>query len=374
MTTLSSRFSGAVTRASASTLSVATAVATAAATALVTVGALAPSASAEPRVTPSGCEQIGETDAVRCTAHSEAMGRDIPVLVRPSLTENNPDVATFLDGANNSGSNGWLSTLKMQNEFPDEDKTLVFPVMDSWTWTQDFDSEEEVQYDTFISDELPAWLESTFDVPDGGRGTTGLAGLSSGAYGAMNLASKNPENYNAVWAMSGLYDPGQPLQRFVVDNTSTERGDYGQSPWDSEESVAENNPSLRLGDMDMPVQVNSASGIPNFNNLGPDPVAVVTEGAPYEFGSMVFTREMQARTTLLGKSNFQYEYDIVGAHDWDTWVRAAFDGGAAEQFFDNMDGSSTPGAGGSGGSSGSDGSGSGSTSGSSVSSAPGASS
>ncbi|HIW92336.1 MAG TPA: trehalose corynomycolyl transferase [Candidatus Corynebacterium avicola] len=334
-----------------------------------------PSATAEPRITPEGCEQIGDTDAVRCTAHSEAMDRDVAVLVRPSLTEDNPDVATFLDGANNSGSNGWLSTIKLHNEFPDEDKTFVFPVMDSWTWTQDFDSEEEVKYDTFISEELPDWLESTFDIPDGGRGSTGIAGLSSGAYGAMNIAAKNPENYNAVWALSGLYDPGMPLQRFVVDNTATERSEYGVSPWESDESAAENNPSLRLGDMDMPVRVSAASGIPNVNNLGPDPVAVVTEGGPYEFGSMVFTREMQTRTTLLGKSNFHYEYDLVGAHDWDTWIRAVHDGGAAERFFDDMDSSDTPGAGGSSGSSdGSDGSSGGSTSGSSVSSAPGASS
>lgn len=355
-------------RLSAAIPTTALAVATAVVSSLITVGVLAPSAAADPRISPDGCEQIGATDAVRCTAYSEAMDRDIAVLVRPSLTENNPDVATFLDGANNSGSNGWLSTIKMHEEFPDEDKTLVFPVMDSWTWTQDYDTEDtekKVQFDTFISEELPDWLESTFDIPDGGRGTTGIAGLSSGAYGAMNIAAKNPENYNAVWALSGLYDPGMPLQRFVVDNTSTERSEYGVSPWDSEDSVAENNPSLRLGDMDMPVLVNAASGIPNVNNLGPDPVAVVTEGGPYEFGSMVFTREMQARTTLLGKSNFHYEYDIIGAHDWDTWIRAALDGGAADRFFDNMDGDGAPGTGGSG---------TGSTSGSSVSSAPGASS
>ena len=350
---------------------VATTVAATVATALATVALATPAvtgtASAEPRVTPSGCEQIGETDAVRCTAHSESMGRDIAVLVKPSVTENNPNVATFLDGANNGGSNGWLSTLKLHEEFADEDTTMVFPVMDSWTWTQDFDTEKSVKFDTFISQELPDYLEKTFDVPDGGRGTTGIAGLSSGAYGAMNIASKYPDQYNAVWAMSGLYDPGKPLQRLVVDKTAAERSDFGTSPWHSEDSVDENNPSLHLDNLTMPVTVNASSGIPNVNNLGPDPVAVVTEGAPYEFGSMVFTRELEARTTLKGMDNFHYRYDIVGAHDWDTWIRAALDDGGARRFLDQV---SDPDGG-----NGADGAGSsGSTSGSSVSSGPGASS
>ncbi|MGO1950375.1 MAG: alpha/beta hydrolase-fold protein [Mycobacteriaceae bacterium] len=335
----------------------------------VPTGLTAGTAAAEPRITPDGCEQIGQTDALRCSTHSDAMDREISVLVRPSLTPDNPDVATFLDGANNSGSNGWLSTLKTHEEFPDEDKTFVYPVMDSWTWTQDYDSLDDVQFETFVAEELPAYLEESFDIPDGGRGTTGIAGLSSGAYGAMNLAAKYPDQYNAVWALSGLYDPGKPLQNFVVDYTSRERSDYGEGPWDSDESVAENNPTLNLDNLTMPVLVNSASGIPNLNNLGPDPVAVITEGAPYEFGSMVFTRELEAQTTLKGMDNFQYRYDIIGAHDWDTWIRAALDDGGVERFFDAMDDPSNP-----GGTDGSSSGSSGSTSGSSVSSGPGASS
>jgi diacylglycerol O-acyltransferase/trehalose O-mycolyltransferase len=301
------------------------------------VAAQAP-ASAGPRITPSGCEQIGQTDGLRCTVHSASMDRDIPVLVRPSLTPDNPEVATFLDGGNNQGSNGWVSTLKILDHLPEEDKTLAFPVMDKWTWTQDFDGLDAVQFETFVADELPDYLEKTFHVPHGGRGTTGIAGLSSGAYGAMNLAGKYPDQYNAVYALSGLYDPQQPLQGYVIDNTAQERSDYGRGPWENDESRAQNNPTLNIDKLGMPVLVSASSGLPNFANLGPDPVAVITEGAPYEFGSMVFTRELQARTTLAGKSNFTYRYDLLGAHDWDTWRRAAVDQGGVDAFLASMDG------------------------------------
>lgn len=324
----------------------------------------AAAAAAAPRISPDGCTRIAASEALRCSAHSEAMDRDIPVLVRPSLTAGSREVATFLDGANNSGSNGWLSTIKVHRELADDDATLVFPVMDPWTWTQDFDDVDAVRYETFVAEELPDYLEGTFGVPDGGRGSTGVSGLSSGAYGAMNLASKYPGQYNAVWAMSGLYDPGMPAQKAVVDISARGRSEHHAVPWASGDSVKDNNPTLRLENLTMPVMVNAASGVPNLGNLGPDPLAVVFEGGPFEFGSMVFTRELELRTRLRGMDNVHYRYDLLGAHDWDTWIRAALDDDGAHRFMDAVLGEDGSG----------DGSAAGSAGGSSVSSGPGASS
>lgn len=51
-----------------------------------------------------------------------------------------------------------------------------------------------MKYETFMTEELPAFLESAFGVPGGGRDRTGIVGVGMGAYSAMNLASKHPRH------------------------------------------------------------------------------------------------------------------------------------------------------------------------------------
>lgn len=325
---------------------------------------------------PAECEDFGSTDAYRCQVHSDAMDRDIPVIVRPALSENNPKVAQFIDGANSTSVNTWVTGADALDEVAEEDYTFVFPSMDGFTWSLDWDEQDEVKFETFMSEELPDFLEDGFDVPDGGRGTTGVTGLSSGGYGAMNLAAKHPDLYSSVYAMSGLYDPGTPAQRFVIDSTSTDRSDYGRGPWTNDDSVAENNPTLNIRDLTMPVLVSAASGVPNLaGDLGPDAIATIFNGTVYEAGTFVFTKEFQAHAVAAGMDNIEFRYDTVGAHTWDTWERSAFEQGNVDTFLSRIggdgelpdgpvgstvDGSGSSGSGGSetgsGGSSGSSGS------------------
>ena len=325
----------------------ATAAATIAATALSvlaapTVAAQDGTPEATPDVLPSECADFGSTDAYRCEVHSEAMGRDVPVIVRPALSEDNPKVAQFIDGANSTSVNTWVTGAGALDHLAEEDYTFVFPSMDGFTWSLDWEGQDEVKYETFLAEELPAFLEDGFDVPDGGRGTTGVTGLSSGAYGAVNLASKHPDLYSSVYAMSGLYDPGSPVQRYVFDSSTADRSDYDRGPWDGpngDELVEEDNPTLNIRNLTMPVLVTAASGVPNFaGDMGPNPIATVFAGGSYEVGSMVFTAQFQAAAVAAGMDNIEFRYDTVGAHTWDTWQRSAFEQGNVETFLSRIGG------------------------------------
>lgn len=310
-----------------------TAIAAAAAVGVTASVVGAPSAAANPE----GCSPFGDTTAVECSVYSPSMDREIDVVVRPSQNEGNPRVAQFIDGADSTDTNAWTTAGGALEALEGEDATLVFPAMDPWSWVQDWDGEPAAQFETFMSQELPDYLEQAFGVPNGGRGTTGVTGLSSGAYGAMNLASKHPEMYSSVYALSGLYDPGMPVQRAVIDGTSTLNSEYGQSPWADEGSRAENNPTLNIDNLTMPVIVSASTGITNFaGDLGPDPVATVVRGGPFEAGSMVMTAEFQAQAALAGRDNIEFSYDIIGAHAWDTWRRAAFEQGNMYTFMDRI--------------------------------------
>lgn len=286
---------------------------------------------------PEGCTQYRDTSALECSVHSPSMDRDFNVVVRPAHTEGNPKVAQFIDGADSTDTNAWVTAGGALDALEGEDATLVFPAMDPWSWVQDWDGVEGAQFETFMSQELPDYLESAFGVPDGGRGNTGVTGLSSGAYGAMNLASKHPDIYSSVYALSGLYDPSMPVQRAVIDGTSTLNSGNDEAPWADERSRAENNPSLNIDNLTMPVIVSASTGITNFaGDLGPNPVATVVRGGPFEAGSMVMTSEFQARAALAGRDNIEFKYDIIGSHAWDTWRRAAFDQGNMYTFMDRI--------------------------------------
>lgn len=308
------------------------AAATAVAASLTVVPTVIPAAAADP----AGCSAI-DNGAFQCTVHSASMNRDFPVIVRPALTHDNNRVAQFIDGADSGNVNGWVSAGGALQALASEDDTLVFPAMDPFTWVQDWDGDQGKQFDTFMSQELPQYLQDNWSVPNGGRGTTGVTGLSSGGYGAMNLAANHPDIYSSVYALSGIYDPGMPLQRAVVDGTAMFNNNFEGIPWANEGGRVANNPTLNIDRLTMPVIVSASSGVPNLlGDMGPDPIATVVKGGPYETGSMIFTAEFQARAALAGRTNIEFKYDLIGAHAWDTWRRASFDQGNMHQFIANI--------------------------------------
>lgn len=294
-----------------------------------------------PATIPSECVEYpssGEQPALKCQVPSAAMGRDFSVLVRPAMTAANPKVALFLDGGDTKEEvSGWVARADALDHLAEVDMTLVFPVVDSWTWYQDWDGETDVQFETFLTDEVPTYLEKAFEVPSGGRGTTGIVGLSAGAYGAMNIASKNPSLYSSVYALSGIYNTQSAIGRFGIDLTSIAFSDRERTPWLTEESRAQNSPKLNVENLTMPVLLNVSTGISHREELqGDNPAAAFIVGGSVETGTFIMTAEMQVETTLRGMDNFEYRYDILGGHSWPTWRRAAFDNGSIWTFLERI--------------------------------------
>lgn len=294
-----------------------------------------------------------------CVVWSNSMNKHIWVHVRPSATPGNDKVAMFLDGIQPSGHiNDWIIQGDAPKRLADKDATLVFPgATDNHYYAVDY-ANGSLKYDTFFSQEIPAFLEAQFGIPRGGHGTTGLAGFSMGAYGAMNLAAKHPDRYNTVLALSGFYDNQGPArameaitgfwQGFEGRGNSTDPLEAAtalssgkwkgfNSPWQNEEQRAADSPMLNLKNLTMPVIVSSSTGVTNFaGDLTENPAAVIFQGGIIEAGTFMMTKEMEAATTAAGMKNFYYHYDPVGSHAWDTWKRHAFDQGLMDMFFKNL--------------------------------------
>ncbi|WP_027018902.1 alpha/beta hydrolase [Corynebacterium sputi] len=299
----------------------------AAAVALVSVVAV-PTATANP----TGCTAHRGT-AVKCEVWSDAMDKPIPTVIRPSLTDNNSRVVQFFSGID--GGDGWSTRSDQDGKsvlehLEDEDATLIFPTSDARSFFVDWDSpappnDTKMKYETFITEELPTYLEANFDVPAGGKGNTGLVGISMTGYSVVNLAAKHPDLYKSVLAMSGFYNTQGPIGRAATDLSVNTHGETNSGvPWDSEASRAEDNPWRNIDNLTMPVHMATATGIPHETDLQDYETQTLVEGGFLEAGTLVETAAWDVLSRLNGKSNVHITYIPTGIHAWNTWIRAAF--------------------------------------------------
>lgn len=258
-----------------------------------------------------------------CQVWSESMGRDIRVVVKPSATPENGKVIQFLDGI--GGGEGW--SYRALEHVADDDATVVFPDADSRSFWVDWDTAapdgREMQYETFLTVELPAYLEEEFGVRDGGRDRTGIVGLSMGAYSAVNIAAKHPDMYRSVLALSGFYNNQSLGGRLATDGTRFTHGDTNDGmPWGDERSRREDNPWVNVDRLTMPVHMAVATGIPDPRS--DYPLGTTVDGAVIEVGSLAATGSWDLWTRLHGKDNVHITYMPAGIHAYDTWINAAF--------------------------------------------------
>lgn len=73
----------------------------------------------------------------------------------------------------------------------------------NWYW--DLEHMPEQRYETFVSSELVAHVDSAYRTLPGKQGR-GIAGLSMGGHGALYLAARHPEVFGAAASMSGGVD------------------------------------------------------------------------------------------------------------------------------------------------------------------------
>jgi putative tributyrin esterase len=86
------------------------------------------------------------------------------------------------------------------------------------------------RYWTFLSEELPAVVQSFFRVSDR-RQDTFVAGLSMGGYGAFRWALRHPERFAAAASLSGALNvAGQTTQRTRPEDPRLKERLFGETP------------------------------------------------------------------------------------------------------------------------------------------------
>lgn len=259
----------------------------------------------------------------RCDVWSDAMGRNIPVQIQPSGRGGNAGLY-MLDGLRaTEASNAWLVDTNAAATYADSNITLVMPVGGAasfyadWNGPATYDLENPVNYqwETFLTSELPAYLEGNFGVA---RNNNSILGLSMGATAALTLAAKHPQQYRQALSFSGYLTTTMPGWQTMMRAALLDAGMYNlNNMYGSVLSPRrfENDPFLNMeGLRNTDVYISAATGVAGPQDAGYLPEHQAS-GAALEAASRVSTQAWDAKARAQG-INFTADYPETGLHNW----------------------------------------------------------
>jgi putative tributyrin esterase len=119
----------------------------------------------------------------------------------------------LLHGGSDDAS-AWTRNTRIERYAEKHNVAVVMPEVDLSFYT---DMAHGNKYWTYISEELPAFVQSLFPLSTK-REDNFVAGLSMGGYGAFKLALRKPENFSYAISFSGAVDIDQMIKENTVRN------------------------------------------------------------------------------------------------------------------------------------------------------------
>ncbi|UIR57141.1 esterase family protein [Sphingobacterium sp. SRCM116780] len=162
---------------------------------------------------------------------------------------------------------------------------------DSWYW--DVKGDQNYQYETFVSEELPTYIDAHYATKND-RSARAISGLSMGGHGALSLAFKHQDVYGAAGSTSG----GLDIRPFPMNwNIKNRIGSYAAHPQEWE----------------------SKSVINMINLLEPNKLALIIDCGREDF----FYKVNMAFHDKLDYANIPHTFITrAGAHNWEYWSKS----------------------------------------------------
>ncbi len=235
-----------------------------------------------------------QTDTVE--TYSAAMKKNIKaVVIRPdgyNAAKAYP-VVYLLHGYSDNYA-GWVKKATGVQEAADRYNMLIVCPdggFSSWYWNSPVDP--AFQYETYISKELVAWIDSHYKTIANRKGRA-ITGLSMGGHGALYLALRHQDIFGAAGSMSG----GVDIRPFPNN-------------WDM---------AKRLGTYaEQPARWESNTVINMLHLLTPNALALVIDCGTEDF----FFKVNEKLHEELRYRNIPHDYYVrPGAHNWVYWTGA----------------------------------------------------
>ena len=230
------------------------------------------------------------------STYSTSMKKNIKaVVITPdaSAAAEKLPVLYLLHGYSGNQSD-WISKVKAITDLADQYKMIIVcPDGNFSSWYFDSPVDKNWKYETYVSTELPAWIDAHYKTVSTREGRA-ITGLSMGGHGALYLAFKHQDIFGAAGSMSG----GVDLRPFPLNWDLAKRlGSYAEFPerWD-------NNSVINL------THLLTAKSLPLIIDCG-------TEDFFYGVNVKLHNK--------LADNNIPHDFiSRRGAHNWEYWSNA----------------------------------------------------
>ncbi|SIR98898.1 alpha/beta hydrolase [Williamsia sterculiae] len=288
-----------------------------------------------PEILRPGCTwDVSKNYVQNCKVWSPSQNKFVVVQIRAS---NGSDKGVYLlDGMRaRDDRSAWTTDVQAARVYDGStDTTLVMPAGGASTFNTDWQggagaANTPVKQETFLTSELPAYLQQQFGVSPSNNA---IVGISMSAGPAVTLAEKHPEQFRVVQAMSGYYQTDNPLGWLGVFGTQTVVSNYTNgivNMWGLPGSTAwkDNDASKNLAKLKENGQVLILSS--GNAMLTPQEQAKI---APQDQISAILLEALAAASTVLLQLQLkQAGVSVItlpnyGGHDWDNWNRGLTSG------------------------------------------------
>lgn len=270
-------------------------------------------------------KQVEDGRLERWSMASPAMGRVVDVQIYRAADPTAPaPQLIMLDGVSGRDNSGWVREGYVQDVFAGENVTVVMPNEATGSmytdWQEDDPALGRMQWETFLTAELPPLLAAEKDLNFNGH--RGIGGLSMGGGAALRIANQYPDIFDAAIGISGCYSTLDPVGRATTQMTVESRGgdaenmwgEFGSADWIANDVVAD--PSGLSG---MAVYLSSANGVITAEDrarYASGTAQDMATGVVLERGALECTRKLDASMRDAGMDHHVVDYLPAGAHNW----------------------------------------------------------
>jgi diacylglycerol O-acyltransferase / trehalose O-mycolyltransferase len=258
--------------------------------------------------------------------YSSAMGRSVRVEFQAGSS---PKAVYLLDGLRAQDDySGWDINTPAFEWFNDSGISVVMPVggqssfYTDWYSPSSFNNQTYTyKWETFLTQELPAWLSTNKQVSPTGNGVVGLS-MSGGA--ALILSAYHPAQFTYAASLSGFLNPSAVFMQQAIRVAMLDAGGYNVDnmwgpPWDP--SWKRNDPVKQVSRIvanGTRLWIYCAPGGATDLDAGADPnVALSADGL--EGIAIKSNKDFQAAYSAAGGSNATFQFPAAGNHAWPYW-------------------------------------------------------
>ena len=256
---------------------------------------------------------------------SPAMGRDI----RVEFQGGGPHAVYLLDGLRaEDETNGWDINTAAVEWYHESGLSIVMPVGGQSSFYTDWyrpargrNGTTTYKWETFLTRELPLWLQANKAVDPFGNAIVGLS-MSGGP--ALTLAALYPTQFLFAASLSGFLNPSVGLWPILINVAMRDAGGYSATDmWGPKGDPAwrRNDPMLnipRLVANGTAIWIYCGTGAPS--DMDPDPSLLGSFTAGYlENVTLDTTKEFQRKYQAAGGRNAVFNFPPAGTHSWGYW-------------------------------------------------------